>query len=485
MNPRGPSIITQMKLTARSILPFLIIAPTILLGLWTLAPRPVELVDAWQKIYLYESNNQAARAIPYYQTILNFQPDRFDLWERIGSQNYRDGQFEQAVEAFQTAAAHQSLTPRGYFDLGNAFFELGNAEQASQAWMQILSLDSDVVLISELTAKLRSVGMFENALQAALQWREMDPQSTQAAWLAGLLLSTRDPNAAIQYLTAARDSEGPETAMSRKLLEIVGVAVQSPEQAYRLVIIGQRLGELEQWDIAEDALARAVELNPDYAEAWALLGEARQNLGKDGWDDLLRARTINPDSDIVLSALVVYWKRQGKYHAALSYLRELAAKYPQQGRWQAEIGSTYALAGDLIKGMSAYQQAVAIEPENPDNWRSLAIFAATYGFDAESYSIPAIERAVELAPGDAAVLDAAGWVYLLQGDMQKAEQFLQQALLEDDDYGSSRLHLAQVYIETNRLSEALPLLKAAINQANDSSVELQAQRLLEKYFPGQ
>jgi len=474
-----------MKLVSRLILPLLIIAPTVVLGLLTIAPRPTALTDAWQKVRLYESNDQGVRAIPYYQAILTFQPQRFDLWERIGSLNYDDGQYELAVEAFQTAAAHQRLTPRGYFDLGNAYYELGNQEAASQAWMQILVLNPDLPLISELAATFRRVGMFEGAIQAAMRWRELDPQSTQAAWLTGLFLSSRDPEAAIQHLTAARDGEGLEADQARQLLEIVSQAVLRTEPAYQLVVIGQRLGELGQWDIAEDGFSRAVEISPNYAEAWALLGEARQNLGKDGWKDLMQARTLNPDSEIVLSALVVYWKRQGKYPTALTYLRELAAKNPTEGRWQSEIGATYALAGDLIMAMEAYQQAVKVEPDNPENWRTLAIFSATHGFDGESYSIPAIERALDLAPSSASVLDAAGWVFLLQGDMEKAEQFLQQALLEDDDYGSARLHLAQVYIETNRLSQALPLLKAAISQTSDPSVALQVQRLLEKFFPGQ
>jgi len=479
------SIITVMKLAARVALPMLIIAPTVVLGLLTIAPRPTALTDAWQKVRLYESNDQGVRAIPYYEAILTFQPQRFDIWERIGSLNYDDGHFEQAVEAFQTAAANQSLTPRGYFDLGNAYYELGNQEAASQAWMQILLLNPDLELISELVATFRKAGMFDGALQAAQLWREVDPQSTQAAWSTGLFLSSRDPELAIQHLTAARDGEGPEAALARQLLEIVSLAVLRTEPAYQLAVIGQRLGELGQWDVAEDSFLRAVEITPNYAEAWALLGEARQNLGKDGWNDLLQARTLDPDSEIVLSALVVYWKRQKEYPNALSYLRKLADKNPTEGRWQAEIGATYALAGDLIMAMGAYQQAVTVEPDNPDNWRTLAIFSATYGFDAEAYSIPAIERALELAPSSASVLDAAGWVFLLNGDMEKAEQFLQQALIEDDDYGSAQLHLAQVFIETNRLSQALPLLKAVIKQTSDPSVALQAQRLLEKYFPGQ
>jgi FimV-like protein len=135
--------------------------------------------------------------------------------------------------------------------------------------------------------------------------------------------------------------------------------------------------------------------------------------------------------------------------------------------------------------MAAYQHPTEIEPENPETWRALAIFAATYGFDADTYAIPAIEKAMELAPRDPRVLDAAGWVYLVEYQFEKAEQFLQLALTEDSDFDPARLHLAQVYIGTNRYEQALPILEEVINQAEDPSLKSQAMRLLEKYFPGQ
>ncbi len=75
----------------------------------------------------------------------------------------------------------------------------------------------------------------------------------------------------------------------------------------------------------------------------------------------------------------------------------------------------------------------------------------------------------------------AGFVYLHLGDLQKAEQFLQQALEIDDANASANLYLGQVYIEMGRISQAFrPLSRAA--KANDPTVALLAKRLLERYF---
>lgn len=475
-----------MKFLERVLISLLVVAPVLFAGVVTLAPRPVQLTEAWDKVQLYESNNQGEKASPYYLTILEFQPWRTDLWERIALNEYSAGNYAEAVTAYQSAEESHKISLNGLFNLGSAYLQVGDLKAASSTWLRVTeNEDIDVEKLALMTDQLWKSGDFESAAKTAKRWSGKDPQSVQAAWTAGLLLSTQSLEGAMPFLAAATNGDGIEAAKANQLLEVLGQAALQPNQAYQMVIIGQRLADMELWDVAEEALQTAVQLDPGYAEAWALLGEVRQQLAKDGWTPLLRAKTLNPESDVVISALVLYWRRQQKYDVALAYLRKLAARYPDEGSWQLEIGSTLVEAGDMIEAMAAYQRATEIESDDPQNWQSLAVFSATYGFEVEFYSLPAITRALELAPKDPQVLDAAGWVYLTSGDMEKAEQFLQLAIAEDGDFGEAKLHLAQVYIETNRLSLALPMLKDAVTEIDDRTLALIAQRLLDKYFPGQ
>ncbi len=475
-----------MKLFERILLPMLISIPVIFTGLVTLVPQPTALSEAWDKVELYESNGQGERAVPYYHTILDFQPWRTDLLERIGANEFDSGNLTEAVTAYTQAQENEVISATGMFNLGSAYLQTGQTDRAAQVWLRLAEReDVDAGMLAAITKQLRSAGALGSALAAALRWSEIDPKSTDAAWNAGLLRVPGDPAAAVPYLSDASNGEGVEAAQAGELLDVVRTALSAPNQAYQRVLIGQRLADMGQWDVAEAVLEEAVRLDPQYAEAWALLGEVQQNLGEDGWNSLARAKSLNPESEMVLSALALYWTRQEKYHVALAYLNILAGRHPEEGSWQLEIGRTLAKSGDMLSAMNAYQRATEIEPDDPQNWLTLAVFSATYGFDADAFSVPAITRALELAPDDPFVLDAAGWVYLTLGDMEKAEQFLQQAVKEDNGPSSARLHLAQVYIETNRLSLALPLLKEAATQAEDSNTVMIAQRLLDKYFPGQ
>ena len=475
-----------MKLLERLLLSVLVAAPVLVSGLVSLAPRPVRLTAAWQRAHISETIGMPAEAARYYRQVLEYQPERTDLLERIAGLEFLAGDYTQAIASYGTAMEHVEISAGGLLNLGDAYLQTDDSAKASETWGKLASLPAVETDQMALAAdRLRAAGDLDGTLLAALRWLELEPKSVQAAWLTGMLLSPRSIADAARPLASAGNGEGAEAEQSRRLLEVLGQAALQNDRAYQLVLIGQRLGELGQWDVAETAFQAALILAPEYAEAWAFLGESRQQQGKDGWTALLRAKSIAPNSDIVLSALTLYWGRQNKPMVALQYLQKLAANHPDQGRWQVEIGGTYAQAGDLVSAMAAYQRAVEIEPINAQFWRALAVFSATYGFDFDAFSQPAIERALILASKDLLVLDAAGWVYLTHGDLEKAEQFLQLALAEDDEFETAQLHLAQVYIAGNRFSLAFPLLKIAAVQNADPAVASQAQRLLDKHFPGQ
>ena len=159
-----------------------------------------------------------------------------------------------------------------------------------------------------------------------------------------------------------------------------------------MVVIGQRLLEIQEFDLAEHTFLQAVNLNPDYAEAWVMLSEAEQSLGKDGWPALEKAQTLAPTSNMVWVEMALYYRRQGKPDKALPFLIALAEANPQDASWLTEIGATVAEQGDLIEALAYYQKAAELEPKNAAIWRALAEFSAENGVDAQTISNPAAEK---------------------------------------------------------------------------------------------
>ncbi|HWR66438.1 MAG TPA: tetratricopeptide repeat protein [Bellilinea sp.] len=475
-----------MKSFERLLLPVLVAIPVLVLGLFPIAPRPVQLTIAWQQAVMAQAVESQQVAAEYYRQVIYYQPQRVDLWDRIGSLEFSAGNYNAAILAYNQASESGTISSAGLLNLGDSNTQAGDTASAAAAWVAMAELsEGEPQHLSTAAQRLRDAGDLAKTLVVAQRWQELDPQSVPAAWLTGLLISPQSRTESARLLAIAGNGEGNDAEKARSLLEVLGQAALQTDPAYQQILIGQRLAELGEWDVAEAAFTSAVNLAPNYAEAWAFLGETRQHLGKDGRNDLMQAKNLAPESDFVLSALALYWNRQNKPEVALRYLQTLARNHPSEGAWQIEIGSTLAQSGDLVAAMSAYQRATEIEPENAQLWRTLALFSATYGFDFTSYSEPALERALALSPRDLLVLDAAGWIYLTNGELEKAEQFLQQALAEDGDFEAAQLHLAQVYLAGNHFSLASPLLKAAAAQSNDPVVALQAQRLLDKHFPAQ
>lgn len=475
-----------MKINRQVLLPLLICLPILVLGLITVDPRPLELTAAWQLARLAAAQERYGDAAAYYRKIITFQPERVDLWETIGELAYLDGDNGAAVEAYRQAEAAGIISIDGRFNLASAYLNLDQVELACQTWRQLAEIPGlSADQYDALVHSLRQYHDYEGALAAARAWAQQFSDDAGAAYAYGLLLSYLEPGRAREVLLPVSAGDGSEAEKSSSLLQGLEAAAVSESIEYGLVLIGQRMLDIRETDLAEQAFSRAVSLNPDYAEAWALLSEAQQQQGLEGWAALDRARRLNPKSDLVRVELVLYYRRQGQPEQALTGLQALASDHPGEARWLIEIGAAYTEQGDLIAALGAYQKATELEPENADAWRALAVFTAENGYDAQSYSIPAAAKALELEPDNPESLDVMGWILLIEGELNQAEQFLQQALQKDAGHPRALLHLAQVYIDMNRLSLAYKPLSQAAAQDKDPSVALQAGRLLEKYFANQ
>lgn len=473
------------SLKRQTLIGVIICLPLILLTVLPVAPRPFRELEIVTRLYQAELLQNHEKAAENLRLLMEFYPQQVELWERLAFHELEGENLVQAAADFERAWEAKSISENGLFALSRTLFDLDDTNRAVEFALVLLEKsDLSAEYYPQLVQIFQKADRWDLAVQTAQRWAVAEPENTQAVWLTAVLQSYRMPEEAIRLLTPLSAARGSEARQAARLLEALETAQENPEAAYQRVVIGQRLGELGYWDIAEQAFLEAVSVSPDYAEGWALLAEAHQNLEKDGYPALRRAFELNPASDIVQTAMALYWRRQDQPLVALSYLRVLAEKHPTEGRWQVEIGAALAQSGDLVEALHAYRRAVEIEPENAELWRSLAVFSASNGFDPQSYTLPAAQRALDLDGNNPASLDTAGFVYLQLGELKDAEQFLQQALRVDESYAPALLHLGQVYLEMGRTSQAFQHLKRA-SESRDEVIALTARRLLQRTFPNE
>jgi tetratricopeptide (TPR) repeat protein len=307
----------------------------------------------------------------------------------------------------------------------------------------------------------------------------------------GLLYAVLDPELALAYLRQAAILDPFFTTGSRRLEDAIVLARLKDEPAYTLLESGRVLAGLGEWSLAAEAFQESARLRPDYAEAWAFLGEAYQQLppaeqppdmAEATYLVLQKALSLDPLSVSANTFMGLYWKRSGHFQTAITYLLTADRAAPDNPALQVEIGSCTAESGDLNSALAYYQRAVQIAPKEPTYWRVLAEFTLAQNTQVREVGLPAAREAVLLAPGDPRTLDVLGTVLYSLGDLDSAERFLLQALKLNDQYAPTHLHLGITYLQKGEAARARHHIDLAGQLAPDTWISERAVRLSEQYF---
>jgi tetratricopeptide (TPR) repeat protein len=457
------------------------ILSTVLLDL---SPQNKRIGTSLQVAYLDASHDQPDDAATTLQEVVDIQPWRTDVWQLIGSYYFNNQDWRQSIQAYQRAQELGLLSPEDTLRLGDAQLAIYDPQSALSTWMELNQhLGGSADCYSRIVVVLEKTGQYDEAIAHLTKWLALQPDDAALLYHLGLLLSLNNPADALGYLEKAAALDQSVAYQAGLLKSALNSALLSNDAAYQQVVIGRALAKLDRWDLAEQAFYKAVGLNPQYAEGWAFLGEARQQMGKDGINELLTAKSLNPDSVISWALLALYWRRQGRPELALADLERAAALEPKEPAWQQEIGGILAERGDFKAALDHYRKAVSLDPYDVDNQMKLAQFCAAYGYEIRTEGLPAARQALYQTPQDANALATMGWVMMALEDFVSAERFLLEAIQRDSQLASAHLHLAQVYLQEGNSEDAflhLTLARTMTNQ-DPSSAEF-ARRLLEQYY---
>lgn len=184
--------------------------------------------------------------------------------------------------------------------------------------------------------------------------------------------------------------------------------LQGPDRAELLQLHAEAYQALEQWEQAKQALARAVDWQPDapapllewgrillnqgeraaaedlfdqalgldnqLADAWFFKAEARRAAGDEARALTMYNRAIElaPGHDRALLSRALLWARQGKYGAAMADVQAVRARLPQLPEAAYLEAMLLVQRGDLKGSQAALQEAAATLDRIPDDsllWR--------------------------------------------------------------------------------------------------------------------
>ncbi len=383
---------------------------------------------------------------------------------RAGLAEISAGRFDDAIRHLFVAATLDGWTTARRVALGDAYLGKGNAKSALAQWEAALATDAnDDGLLARLANQYEATGRYPEAVNVLNQLTQLRPKDSAVYYRLALLTAATDPEAAPSRLALTAGLAPSLAPATQMMIDAIQAGEASGDQSAIFGKVGYALIQLSEWRLAEEALTHAVTLNPQYADAFAYLGLARDRQMKNALDDYQTAVKLAPQSPLVQYLLGLHWRRAGDSNTALPYLLAAQKLDPQNPAIAAEIGGAYASTGDLPNAELWLSEAVKRDDQNPQWWLLLAKFYIDYGYHVTELGLPAARRAAGLDPKSGPAADVLGYALVLTGDLSSGEKTLQQALSLGGDSASTYYHLGVLYEKQNRKPEAEIAYKHALN----------------------
>lgn len=219
---------------------------------------------------------------------------------------------------------------------------------------------------------------------------------------------------------------------------------------------------------AIEAFGQAIEEDPDYALAYAGLGESywRKYVHTDNTEyveqakaALDRAVEINPELVPVIATLGLINRGTGKYEDAIKNFRRVITLQPNNDMAFRELAGIYVDQGALDKAEENYKIAIQLKPDYWKGYNDLGRFYLRYRGEIDK-ALKQYEKLLQVAPDNYIGFSHLGAIYLYKGKFERATELLKKSLeIKETYFGASNLGV--VYHNQQNFPEAIRLYSLA------------------------
>ena len=367
------------------------------------------------------------------------------------------------------------------------------------------------------------------ASSAASQARRLRPEWDLAVSLEARLLQKSAPLQALamlrSYLVTYPEAREIRLQYARMLLEqkqlkasrdefgrLAEINPDNPDMAFAIALISLQMNDYQGAEAQlQQSLAKGKKDQDTVHYFLGQLSEAKQN----GDEAIAHYRAVKAGEHLLAARLRVAFllNKGGKLEEARDFLQKAQAENNQQ-RVQLLLVEAQLLreAKRFEEAYQVLQQGLEKLPNHPDLLYETAMLADRLGkaavfeqlmrkliqlkpdyahaYNALGYSllekneriaeaVELVEKALQLAPEDAAIMDSVGWGYYRSGRLDESLVLLRRAFAGNQD-PEVAAHLVEVLWQHGDKEEARQLLQDSL-KANPASPQLQD--ALKKFFP--
>jgi TolB-like protein len=383
-------------------------------------------------------------------------------------------------------------------DPDNAYFSEGIQEEiltrlAKIADLKVISRTSTQHYKSasgnlrEIAEQLGVAYLLEGSVQKSGDAVRVNVQLIKAASDSHLWADTFDRKLidifAVESEIAKRIAESLQAKLTGREEQAIAVKPTNNPEAYDAYLRGLAFEARGWYSIppllkAIDFYDQAVQLDPNFALAWARLSRARAAVyfvdadTTAGWRDAAKkaldtAQKLQPDLPETRLALgyYQYWvlRDYGAAKATFSLVRKML---PGSSEVLQGLALVTRREGHWDESVAYWEQALALDPRNPELLSTAgSTFAMLRQFPA---ALKLYNRALDILPNDPELMAVKASVYQAEGNLHEAAKLLSEVNPQTDSPVAFRTNVTQLMLERNH-GEAVRLLQARLAQFHFSA----------------
>jgi tetratricopeptide (TPR) repeat protein len=334
--------------------------------------------------------------------------------------------------------------------LGEADLRAGDAQPVVAAMQGLLNKHPSVMKARDLlAAAYRSLGQLDNAAGTFRDQITASPRSAQPYVGLGLVLRQQGK------MTEARNAY-------EKAQELEPQNPAPVEQLVELDILSK------DFNSAFQRVQRQWKGNPEPAVADFL--EAKIYFAQGEWDRaeaaLLKALQLDPNDSKTYNLLIYTYIAANKLPDASNRVNSLLSKQPDDVRLLMLSGLIYEKMNQFTNARDAYEKLLSLQPHFEAALNNLAcLYADKLNQLDKAYDLAWKARALE--PGAAAIADTLGWILYKRGEYDEALVLLKESAAKLPNVAEVQLHLGMAFYMMGQMDAA----RAALRQAVDAPSE--------------
>jgi len=392
-------------------------------------------------------------------------------------------------------------------DKANAYFAEGIQDEILTRLSNIADLkvisrnstrqyESKPANLRDIAKQLRVANILEGSVQKVADQVRVNVQLINAQTDSHLWADTYDRKLTdifgVESEIAKRITEALQGKLTGREEEALAVKSTNNPEAYDVYLRGLAFDARSRFSLvsidlvwkAADFYERAVQLDPDFALAWARLSRADALLYFNGEDTtppsrrgeakraLENAQRLQPEWAETLLALgyYQYWVLHN-YGDAKTTFQRASKMLPSSTDVPKALGYIARRQGNWNQSIAYFQQALLLGPRDVE---LLIDTASTYGFCRQfPAALKLYDRALEITPNDPDVMAAKAGVYQAQGDLQEAAILLSEINWQTPSEDTLAIKVGQLRLERD-YTEAVRLLQTRQAQFHYDSQRIKA-----------